>query len=554
VIAAWMLQSLAVSVLLGIAALLADGLCRLYRVPRRFVWAAAVAGAALLPVWLLAASRAPAVLPEVSSSTGASFGPIEGAAYDVAGAGISWFGATSAWLGDAGAAGIAALSSRVGAGTLDAVLGGAWLLLSVLLVGALVGSFVRFGRARRRWRREVIADTPVYVTRRTGPAVVGVLRPDIIVPSWLLRIDEARQRMVVLHEREHVRRGDPALLASAAVVAALLPWNLPVQWMVRRLRLAIELDCDVRVLAAGAEPRAYGAMLIDIASRTHSLPLAAAALADAPTELEKRILAMTWKLPRFRSLRAIAGAAAAAALVLVACDVDILDPALQDKTVGEVVQTAVAAEPLAARTALSSRYFVDGREVTLDDISHMPATAFAHVEVMKAGASSSGDAEIRLTTVAAAQAEAQAREAATAAAADARGARPAGTPVAAGADAAADQRRTAVEQNRRSAARVPVDGRAAAEMAVAREAEVMAVRRGVSIISASPAVRIGDGTPLSPAPLYIVDGVIISSSSIDIKDINALDIESIEIVKGPAAARLYGARGANGVVMITTRR
>jgi TonB-dependent SusC/RagA subfamily outer membrane receptor len=383
---------------------------------------------------------------------------------------------------------------------------------------------------------------------------VGVLRPDIIVPSWLLRIDEARQRMVVLHEREHVRRGDPALLASAAVVAALLPWNLPVQWMVRRLRLAIELDCDVRVLAAGAEPRAYGAMLIDIASRTHSLPLAAAALADAPTELEKRILAMTWKLPRFRSLRAIAGAAAAAALVLVACDVDILDPALQDKTVGEVVQTAVAAEPLAARTALSSRYFVDGREVTLDDISHMPATAFAHVEVMKAGASSSGDAEIRLTTVAAAQAEAQAREAATAAAADARGARPAGTPVAAGADAAADQRRTAVEQNRRSAARVPVDGRAAAEMAVAREAEVMAVRRGVSIISASPAVRIGDGTPLSPAPLYIVDGVIISSSSIDIKDINALDIESIEIVKGPAAARLYGARGANGVVMITTRR
>ncbi len=52
-------------------------------------------------------------------------------------------------------------------------------------------------------------------------------------------------------------------------------------------------------------------------------------------------------------------------------------------------------------------------------------------------------------------------------------------------------------------------------------------------------------------PLYIVDGVILSSSVVDI---DASDIESIEIVKGAAAASLYGSRAAAGVIQITTAR
>jgi TonB-linked SusC/RagA family outer membrane protein len=55
----------------------------------------------------------------------------------------------------------------------------------------------------------------------------------------------------------------------------------------------------------------------------------------------------------------------------------------------------------------------------------------------------------------------------------------------------------------------------------------------------------------SQDPLYIVDGVILSASLIDI---DAMDIESIEIVKGAAAASLYGSRAANGVIQITTHR
>lgn len=55
----------------------------------------------------------------------------------------------------------------------------------------------------------------------------------------------------------------------------------------------------------------------------------------------------------------------------------------------------------------------------------------------------------------------------------------------------------------------------------------------------------------SAEPLYIVDGVILGSS---IVDIDALNIESIEVVKGPAATSLYGSRAAYGIVNITTAR
>ena len=60
-----------------------------------------------------------------------------------------------------------------------------------------------------------------------------------------------------------------------------------------------------------------------------------------------------------------------------------------------------------------------------------------------------------------------------------------------------------------------------------------------------------DASGRSQEPLYIVDGVILGSS---MADLDALDIMSIEVVKGAAAASLYGSRAANGVVQIRTRR
>ena len=52
------------------------------------------------------------------------------------------------------------------------------------------------------------------------------------------------------------------------------------------------------------------------------------------------------------------------------------------------------------------------------------------------------------------------------------------------------------------------------------------------------------------APLYIVDGVPMSS----IDDINSNDIESMEILKDASSQSIYGARAANGVILITTKR
>ena len=54
----------------------------------------------------------------------------------------------------------------------------------------------------------------------------------------------------------------------------------------------------------------------------------------------------------------------------------------------------------------------------------------------------------------------------------------------------------------------------------------------------------------SSEPLYIVDGVAMEDFSL----VNPNDIESMEVLKDASAAAIYGARGANGVIMVTTKR
>jgi TonB-linked SusC/RagA family outer membrane protein len=54
----------------------------------------------------------------------------------------------------------------------------------------------------------------------------------------------------------------------------------------------------------------------------------------------------------------------------------------------------------------------------------------------------------------------------------------------------------------------------------------------------------------STQPLYVVDGIQVS----DINDLNPNDIVSIEVLKDASSAAIYGARGSNGVLLITTKR
>lgn len=54
----------------------------------------------------------------------------------------------------------------------------------------------------------------------------------------------------------------------------------------------------------------------------------------------------------------------------------------------------------------------------------------------------------------------------------------------------------------------------------------------------------------SNAPLILVDGIDYGTSL----DINPTDIESIEVLKDASSTAIYGTRGANGIIMITTKR
>ncbi|MBR3638724.1 MAG: TonB-dependent receptor plug domain-containing protein, partial [Lachnospiraceae bacterium] len=55
-------------------------------------------------------------------------------------------------------------------------------------------------------------------------------------------------------------------------------------------------------------------------------------------------------------------------------------------------------------------------------------------------------------------------------------------------------------------------------------------------------------------PYVVVDGIPISKSGGSLNDINPSDIESIEILKDASATAIYGTNGANGVILITTKK
>ncbi|MES2827325.1 MAG: TonB-dependent receptor [Bacteroidota bacterium] len=69
----------------------------------------------------------------------------------------------------------------------------------------------------------------------------------------------------------------------------------------------------------------------------------------------------------------------------------------------------------------------------------------------------------------------------------------------------------------------------------------------------------------SNEPLYVIDGVFVNNNSLStldlggkrtspLADINPADIESIEVLKDASAIAIYGSRGANGVILVTTKR
>ncbi len=64
----------------------------------------------------------------------------------------------------------------------------------------------------------------------------------------------------------------------------------------------------------------------------------------------------------------------------------------------------------------------------------------------------------------------------------------------------------------------------------------------------------GNGSINGSQPLYVVDGVPLDVSEGNVSAFNPADVESMEVLKDAAATAIYGSRGSNGVVIITTKR
>ena len=310
-IALWMGYAALVALLAGLGAAAVERLLRLWHRPVRLVWALALGASMLAPPLLL-------VLPLVRP-------PGDGAvvAGPVVALGIADVGAEAApgLLARVQALAVGALggaAERLAA--LDAGLLVAWAVLSGAALVALLTSALRLRRHRRAWRATTVDGTPVLVAPDAGPAVMGSGEHRIVLPSWALALDAPLRALVLRHEAEHLRAGDPRLLLAGVLALVLTPWSPAVWWQVRRLRLAVELDCDRRVLAAGGDVERYGLLLLAVSQRGGGmLRLAMPALSEGATDLERRIAAMTAPAPRRRLARAAALLATAGAVVAVAC-------------------------------------------------------------------------------------------------------------------------------------------------------------------------------------------------------------------------------------------
>ena len=81
-----------------------------------------------------------------------------------------------------------------------------WATVSVLLWlwGGI--SLVRLAQARRVAARAHRLGNGVRF-RDTGPAVVGFVRPAVVVPDWILTLPPTQRGLVIAHEREHIEAG-----------------------------------------------------------------------------------------------------------------------------------------------------------------------------------------------------------------------------------------------------------------------------------------------------------------------------------------------------------
>jgi bla regulator protein blaR1 len=187
-----------------------------------------------------------------------------------------------------------------------------WFTLSMAMLSFLAVESVRNRRRRTTWQQETSRHGALYTSHTTGPAVFGFLHPSVVVPMWFGDLPPAQRMLILAHERSHIAARDPLLLLTGFMALAAVPWNLPLWWLFVRLRRAIELDCDQRMLDAGAGRRSYAETLIAVAERSRRDLAIALCMARTSSLLRRRILIMSESKSRASRLLVVSLIVAAA--------------------------------------------------------------------------------------------------------------------------------------------------------------------------------------------------------------------------------------------------
>jgi bla regulator protein blaR1 len=337
----WMVYVVTVSAFLCGAALAAEFRARMHRNSTRWIWMAVIVASLLLPTVIASVSLQLAGIFDQSVS------PKVVAIRAITSTRLS----PASWLA-------ADQTHQVAMRNLDPILRRGWLFISVLMLAALLGSGMLLFRRVRTWRLDTVAGTRVYVADHVGPAVVGLLRPRIVVPAWLLNAPTSQQSVVIAHEQSHLEAGDPRLLTIALSLLVLMPWNLPLWWQLRRLRRAIEVDCDSRVLRRGVDPKSYGETLVDVGARQSDYIGSVAAMSESRSFLEHRIkLIMSTPTRRWQLLGAALGMLS---LTLFAVAAEVSPPNVSSSNPDNPTQIDV---PVATLDEYTGNYELNGHMV-----------------------------------------------------------------------------------------------------------------------------------------------------------------------------------------------
>lgn len=301
---AWMVYAALVTLALSAAAFTAERAARVRRRATRWVWLLALAGSLALPALITSVSlRLPGML-----QSGAMPPPIV--------------------LRDATSIPMSALLIPLGGthpyGTPDhaaAWIRTGWFISSLIMLCMLFVSSLLLRRRQRDWQEATICGERVLMAPDTGPAVAGLLQPRIVVPTWLLQAPESQQRAVLAHERSHLDASDPRLIAVATALLVLMPWNPLLWWQFRRLRRAIEVDCDARVLRGGSDLVEYCETLLHVGQcRTVRLGLVPA-MSESGSFLEQRIKLMLKKPNKWAGVSALTLVGASLCMTVLAAQV-----------------------------------------------------------------------------------------------------------------------------------------------------------------------------------------------------------------------------------------